>query len=168
MSITFHCECCKKKIKAPDEAGGKWGSCPNCNHRCYIPLPPATDEEELKLVPIDPSEETQYQESMRETHSLTQRILHETAMDDGPTSAAVATEFDEKELMKNIIVYLRQMADGELLQAQKTTAKIIRFKPAAKKILKKMAKAERPEPELADIAPRVLLGLIKDMNTKLK
>jgi len=77
MGISFHCQNCKKKIKAPDNSGGKWGACPHCNNKCYIPLPAAKDEEEIKLAPIDPNDETMYKEMMRETHGLTQRILHE-------------------------------------------------------------------------------------------
>jgi len=77
MGISFHCQRCKKKIKAPDGAGGKWGSCPHCKHKCYIPLPAAENGEEIKLAAIDPNEESKYEEMMRETHGLTQRILHE-------------------------------------------------------------------------------------------
>ena len=166
MSISFHCQKCKKKIKAPDESGGKWGSCPHCKHRCYIPLPPSLDEEEIKLAPIDPAEETQYGQMMRETYNLTQNILHETASEE--TSAkGPFNEAQEKELTKNIIIYLRLMADGELSQAEAMITKISRFKPPAINILTNMAKTERPEPELADIAPKVLLGLIKDLHTKL-
>ena len=45
MAITLHCESCKKKINAPDTAGGKWGKCPFCGHKCYIPSPPDDNEE---------------------------------------------------------------------------------------------------------------------------
>ena len=37
MGITFHCEYCGKKIQAPNEAGGKWGKCPACSHKLYVP-----------------------------------------------------------------------------------------------------------------------------------
>ena len=168
MGISFHCECCKKRVKAPDGAGGKWGNCPHCDHRCYIPLPPDPDEEELVLAPLDASEETQYEEQMRESSNLTQHILHETVLDDEPVAATTVTEYDEKELIKHIIVYLRQMADGELPEARKTAGKIGRFAPAARNILKKMARAERPEPELADIAPKVLQSLIKKLSAEMK
>ena len=75
MSINFHCESCKKKIKAPDEAGGKWGNCPFCKHRCYIPLPKTEDEAELTLEPLNANEETQMEELMQQTHILTQSLL---------------------------------------------------------------------------------------------
>ena len=53
MTINFICQSCKKKVKAPETAGGKWGSCPHCNLKCYIPLPPAPEEEELKLIALE-------------------------------------------------------------------------------------------------------------------
>lgn len=166
MSISFHCECCKKKIKAPDDTGGKWGNCPHCKHRCYIPMPENAfaNEEELVLEPVDESEEKQYQDMMRQTRALQQEILHETAADD---DVSHDTEETERELFKNIIIYLRQMADGELFQAEETEKKIAPFGAEANNILKKMAKAENPEPELADVAPKVLLGLIKGLAAKL-
>ena len=47
MSINFHCESCKKKIKAPDPTGGKWGKCPYCQlfHTGVAKLHGASDEE---------------------------------------------------------------------------------------------------------------------------
>ena len=168
MGISFHCQRCKKKIKALDDAGGKWGSCPHCDYRCYIPLPPSLDGEELKLAPIDPADETRYGRMMHDAYNLTQNILHETnAGDDEPSGNQPFNETDEKELLKNIILYLLQMADAQLDQAQTTMKKIARFKSAAKNILTKMTTAERPEPELADVAPELLLGLIKDLHKKL-
>ena len=63
MAITFHCESCKKKINAPDNTGGKWGKCPYCLHRCYIPLPETNEEEEIKLAPLDEEEEKKYNQN---------------------------------------------------------------------------------------------------------
>ena len=77
MTISFNCESCKKKVNAPDGAGGKYGKCPHCNHRCYIPLPKSEGEEELKLAPIDQSEETEYEKKMREARELRQKLLNE-------------------------------------------------------------------------------------------
>jgi len=163
MSISFKCQRCKKKIKAPDKAGGKYGQCPHCNYRCYIPAPPDENEPELKLAPIDEEEENQYGEMMRKTHDLTQNILHERAgADDAPQGA-----MNEKELIKSIIIYLRMVADGRLDQAEQMAAKIKPYAPAAKQILKKIARTERPEPELADIPPKLLMGLIKNLNDTL-
>ena len=75
MSISFHCEYCNKKIEAPDDAGGKWGKCPSCHKRLYVPG--SEDGEELKLAPIDETEEQKKKRLMAETFHLTQDILQE-------------------------------------------------------------------------------------------
>jgi len=165
MSISLHCESCKKRIKAPDESGGKWGNCPFCNHRCYIPRPPSPDDEELKLAPVDAGEEDQYGQLIRETQTLTQNILQEKELQDGPSAEA---DLSEDEVLKQIIVHLRYVADGNLGMASGPMAKITANKESALALLKKMSRAERPEPELMDIPPKVLEGLIKNLYSKLK
>ena len=165
MPISFHCESCKKKIKAPDQAGGKWGNCPYCNHKCYIPLPKNEEEEELRLAPIDELEESRLENMMRETHDLTKNILHESQLpDDEPSGGGGASE---KELIKMSILYLRQMVDGELEQAERTFRKLKINKRNTLRILASMARSERPEPELSDIPESVLSGLIRDASGKL-
>ncbi|MFH1616712.1 MAG: hypothetical protein ABIG61_16725 [Planctomycetota bacterium] len=163
MPIIFHCENCKKKVKAPEEAGGKYGKCLYCGHRCYIPRPKSEDEQELNLAPIDKDEETQYQQMMRETRNLTQRILHETNIPDEIKSDPA----DEHILTKNIILYLRQMADGQLEQAHATAEKISPHRTQAAKILDTIAISEVPEPDLADIPPRILAGFIRNLRSRL-
>ena len=166
MSISFHCESCKKKIKAPDESGGKWGSCPHCNHKCYIPSPPAENGEELSLIPMEEGYEEKYKQMMRETYGLTQNILGQTNVpeDDTPDPSAPVTE---KELIKDLISYLRLTADGELAQAEQLVKKIKRTSKDSKKLLAKMLKTERPEPELQNIPPKLLSGLIKNLGKQL-
>lgn len=167
MTISFKCECCKKKVKAPDEAGGKWGGCPHCNHKCYIPLPHKEGEEELKLVPVDASEESQYDEMMQETFNLTQNMLHRNQMSCNDDENDNSGKYNEKELLKSIIVYLRYMAEGKLEPAEGVVSKILSFKDKAKDILRRMARAERAEPELQDIPPELLRGFMKTLHLKL-
>lgn len=168
MPISFHCESCKEKIKAPDNSGGKWGKCPHCKHRCYIPLPKAADEPELKLIPLDEGEETKMEHLMRETKSLTKEILSESQLpDDAAGSGAGGDTIAEKEVIKQCILYLRQMADGELGVAGNTFSVLNNNKKSSLRILSSMARAEQPEPELADLPDGILQGLIRDVCTKL-
>ena len=168
MSINFHCESCKKKIKAPDDTGGKWGNCPYCKHRCYIPLPKSDDEPELVLEPIDESSESQMEQLMQETHHLTHEILSQSALPEEEKAPAANTRTaNEKEVIKLCIFYLRQIADGELAGAENTFLKLKKNKKPALRILASMARADQPEPELADLSGRVLQGLIRDVCTKL-
>ncbi len=168
MPISFHCESCKKKIKAPDATGGKWGKCPYCNHRCYIPLPKSDDEPELKLAPIDEREQTNMDLLMQETHSLTHKILQERQpLADEPAGQSQAGTVSDKEVIKQCILYLRQMADGSLGPAEKTLESLKRNRKAALRIFGAMSRAERPEPELADISDNILQALIRDAGGKL-
>ncbi|MDH4203246.1 MAG: hypothetical protein OEV87_10175 [Phycisphaerae bacterium] len=168
MSISLHCESCKKKIKAPDAAGGKWGHCPHCKHRNYIPLPKPDDEPELRLVPLDESEETQMERLMRETKNLTKEILTQSSLpDEDSDSASGSRTASEKEIIKQCILYLRQMADGELGAAEYTFSLLKKNKKPALRIMASMARAEQPEPELADLPFGILQGLIRDVSNKL-
>lgn len=167
MPISFSCESCKQKIKAPDGAGGKWGSCPHCKHRCYIPLPKSDDEPELRLAPIDEAEESKIGVMMSQTHALTRQILHEMEAPDDTKPAAAGGAVDEKGVIKMCILYLRQMADGELAAADKTFGKLKITKKTSLKVLASMARSERPEPELADVPEKILEGLIRDASNKM-
>jgi hypothetical protein len=169
MGISFNCESCKKKIKAPDTAGGKYGKCPNCNHRCYIPLPKADDEPELVLAPIDESAESQMADLMKETRSLTHHILQQNQpIDDEPgQGASGGRTAEEKEIIKHCILYLRQMADSDLKPADKTFKLLKKNKKPTLRVLASMARAERPEPELSDLPDAILQSLIHDAERKL-
>lgn len=165
MTINFICPSCKKKVKAPEKAGGKWGNCPHCNLKCYIPLPPATEEEELKLAPVDFEDEKVEEQKMRESIDLQLNILHETSKPEGKISF---NEHDEKMLWKNILLYLRGMADGELDEAEQILNNIVPYGDHAREILANIAREEKPEPELADIAGVVLKGLMKNLLSEIK
>ena len=166
MGIKFHCEYCGKKIEAPDNAGGKWGKCPTCHNKLYVPN--LDSGEELKLAPIDENDRAKQKELMAETYRLTQDILLEKQAPDEPTEAATpASEISDKQLMENIITYLRQMADGELDQAERTADLIVPCGGRAVKILKRIALSKKPEPGLADIPQQVLSGLIKNLHARI-
>lgn len=166
MTITFHCEHCGKKIEAPDNAGGKWGKCPACQNKLYVPG--LDSDEELTLAPIDEGDRAKQKQLLAETYELTQDILlerevpNELAEVDTP---AIGTS--DKELTQNIVVYLRQMADGNLDQAERLANSIAPSGGRALKILDSIALSEIPEPKLADIPQQVLSGLIRTLRSKI-
>jgi hypothetical protein len=84
MAIVFNCDKCGKTIKAPDEAGGKWGSCPGCKGRCYVPLPQAPDDDEIKLAPIDESEEEKRKRLEEEDRRVRESIWQQRQEPDDP------------------------------------------------------------------------------------
>ncbi len=163
MSIAFHCDHCGKKIEAQDSASGKWGRCPTCHNKVYIPG--LDSGEELKLASIDEGGETKQKELMTETYKLEQDILLER---EDPAGADVsASQMSDKEITKNIILYLRQMADGELNEAEQVAGLITPCGSKAVEILDRIALSEIPEPELADISGQVLAGLIRTLRNKI-
>jgi hypothetical protein len=168
MAITFHCDYCGKKIDAPDNAGGKWGKCPGCHNRLYVPKQ-NFDDEELKLAPIDEGDRERQKQLLAETCWLTQELLDEKEI---PPESAEATappaEPDDQQLTAIIISYLRQMADGELDEAERIAGLIAEHRKTAVKILDKIASGEIPRPELADIPKQVLSELLKRLRTKIK
>ena len=166
MSITFHCEHCGKKIEASDNDGGKWGKCPVCHNKLYVPSPDTG--EELKLAPVNEHEEKKRRQLMAETYKVEQDILSERELPEESVGAAEPiSEMSEKQLTTNIIMYLRQMADGKLEEAERITNLIAAGGSRAVKILDEIAVSEMPEPELADVPPQVLSGLIRALRTKI-
>jgi len=166
MAIVFHCELCGKKIEAPDTAGGKWGKCPSCHNKLYVPA--LDDGEELKLAPLDESDREREKQLMAETYRLTQDILKEREIPEGPAEPAGAIyEMSDSELKKNVIIYLRQMAHSELDEADRTAALIAPFGPKALEIVDRIALSEIPEQELADIPQQILAGSIRALRNTL-
>ena len=164
MSISFQCNSCKKKITAPDSAGGKWGKCPYCNYKCYVPLPKDPNEADLTLTPVDLEEEAKYKELMRETYHVTEDLLHKT---DEPPEPGNEVHSDEGKLKLMLVRYLAMMAAGQLDEAQQAADKIAKYRMQAKNILEQMAVAEVHEEELQNIPPKVLNGFIRNMLTRL-
>ena len=168
MSIKFHCDHCGKRIDAPDSAGGKWGKCPACHNKVYVPQANADDDEELRLAPIDETEEERQKRLLAETFQITQSILQEKNIPDaGVAPAAPASDISEEKLTEIIIRYLRQMADGDLEEAQRTAESIATYRRQSREIIDQIATSDPPDPELMDIPPHVLSGFIRNLRTRL-
>ena len=73
----------------------------------------------------------------------------------------------ERVLLKQIIIYLVQMAHGQLEAAERTFETIEPYNDKALDILERLERTSQVEAELADIPPRVLNGLMKDLKGKL-
>ena len=170
MAIVFHCQFCNKEIRAADSAGGKWGKCPKCHNKVYVPsFNPDEEEEELKLAPLDAEDVQRKHELMAETYRLTQEILEERESPEDSTEPAGAIyDMDDEELKKYVILYLRQMAAGELEDAERTSSLISRFGKRVEEIVDRIALSEIPEPQLANISPNVLSGFIRTLRSKIR
>jgi DNA-directed RNA polymerase subunit RPC12/RpoP len=166
MSIVFNCTQCGRKIEAADSAGGKWGKCPSCRARIYVP--DAEPGNEFKLAPIDESEEQKRKQLMAETYEINQAILEEKDVPEGQAEASEPpVRISEKDLSKNIILCLRLMADGNMAQAEQLARGIAAHRRQAIKIIDRIALSEMPDPELGDVPGHVLSGLIRSLRAKI-
>jgi hypothetical protein len=168
MAVTFHCEHCGKKIEAPDSAGGKWGKCPVCHNKLYVPN--LSDDEELKLAPVDESEEVRRKQLMDETSKLSEDILLEKEVPDESAEADAMVwpaEIGDGQLKKNIVSCLCQMAEGQVEAAKRSIGFIAPYGERAVKILDKIALAEIPEQDLVGIPQQGLSGLIRELRSKI-
>jgi hypothetical protein len=167
MSIKLTCDHCGKKIEAQDSAGGKWGKCPACHNKLYVPLP-QTEDDELKLAPLDESELQRQRQLMEETYRITQDILEEKSAAEAATApTGPAPDITEEKLTEHIIRYLRQMYTGKLDEAQRTADRIAPHRRKAAPILDGFAKSDTPDPELEGIPKQVLTGLIRNLRTRI-
>jgi hypothetical protein len=167
MAITFHCENCGRKIEAADSAAGKWGKCPSCRNRLYVPDLKA-DAEELRLAPIDESEEAKRKRLLAESYELTQQILQETDVPEVQAeTSAPARQLSDRQLRDMIVGYLRQMADGEVAGTEEAARQIAACGQQSTGIIDRMAISEIPEPELQDVPAQVLSGLIRTLRNKI-
>jgi len=172
MTIKFHCNHCGRRIEAPDKSGGKWGKCPACHSRVYIPDLSANPDE-LKLAPVDEEEQQRRERLMKETFELEQTILseRESPEEEQPStggSKVSSGKISDEQLQKSIVNYLRQMADGQLEKTKKTLNEIKPAAARAERIIDQIALADMPNPELSDIPPQVLSGMIRTLRQELK
>ena len=175
MAITFHCDYCGKKIEAKEDAAGKWGKCPSCHNKIYVPNLEAGND--LKLAPVDDDAERRKRELLDETFRLeqeilSQRIAPETSMNEeahpvAPLAGLGDDAVDEDALYNTIVRYLRQMADGDLDDAAITLQSIESAGEVSLKLIDRVALADIPEAELSDIPPQVLAGLIRTLRSKI-
>ena len=167
MPIKLHCDHCGKRIEAPDNAGGKWGKCPACHNKVYVPQPVNSDDV-LELAPIDETEEEKKKRLQREAFEITKDILGDSVVaEEPPEPGRPAQEISEAKLNNYIIRYLRQMADGDLDEAQTTADRIVPHRQQAIVILDGMARSDTPDPELEDIPQQVLSGLVRNLRTRI-
>jgi len=170
MGITFHCEYCGKKIQAPDTAAGKRGKCPACHNQIFVPAAEMADDE-LKLAPIDETEEQRQKRLLAESFKLRQNILSETEMPDdekGVKPSRPAASVDDKKVTAQIVTYLKLMVNGELDKAERTANGIKSFGDQASDILDQIAYGEKTVDELENIPQQVLFGMIKELQERLR
>ena len=176
MAIAFHCEHCGANIDAPAGTGGRWGKCPACHNRVYIPVLEPAPDDDLRLAPLDEVEEDRKNRLLAETFQLTQDILEEKAVPEEEAEEVPAAadsmfipmeKMGDKDLAKEVVRYLRLLADGDLDKASEVMGILSAYGRQTLAILDRIALGEILDPQLAKIPPQVLSGLIRNLRSQL-
>jgi len=158
MGTKFHCKYCGKKIVAPDKAAGKWGKCPKCNSKLYIPGD-TSDAEDFKLEPLNSNEEKKREKLMQETFQLSQIILKQKKLPKKSSLESLSYE----DLQNMVIKYLVHMSNGQLDQAKNLIEQIASDSDQTSEILDKIAFNQITNQELDSLPPQVLATFIRQL-----
>lgn len=174
MSIEFNCPSCEKSIRAPDTAGGKYGKCPVCEVKVYIPMPPAAEDEEIKLAPIDEDEERRERELIRESVRYAaafdkdpEKLPPEGAEGRGgaggssrrPAEHAPGEVIDVAEEVEAFVVAMR---DSRLPDAERVLARLKRTGARAKDHVEGLMLDPTPPP-IGNVPKPLLMGFLKSL-----
>ncbi|MBL8878795.1 MAG: zinc ribbon domain-containing protein [Phycisphaerales bacterium] len=171
MPIEFHCEHCGKHVRAADEHAGKTAKCPSCHQPVYVPEP-VSDEDVLRIAPLDPRDEQERSRLLRETADLTRKIRSdkETGAEPGPAKRAAAASDDiptrDVDVEPLIIEYVKLMAKGDLAAAEALARDIRKHWTAAEAVMQRLTIDEIGHPALSSIPRPVLVGFFKRLREK--
>jgi hypothetical protein len=185
MPIKFHCEHCGKTISAPDTAGGKHGRCPACKEVVYIP---SAETEDLPLAPVDEAAEQRRRRLVEETlakeHDLLMAQGHREKPAEGEdtsdldgnhgegglppsvlANSMLADDVGPKDL---VIAYLRNMASGELDEADAAVKRLRADSRAALAAISQIQSDPVRDRRIANLPPPVVSGFLKQLQAAVK
>lgn len=189
MAIEFHCVHCSHQIRTSEENAGKYGKCPHCKNKVYVPTP-VKESDLLKLAPLDDGEERERQRLLKETQELTRKIMTEKeksseggarpggaaetvragggARPAGASSPVSSTSSRDVAMPKAdmetmILEYAICMADGELAEAEELARDIRGDMASANKVIQRLMMDEILPQQIARIPRPVLNGFFKQL-----
>lgn len=174
MSIEFNCPSCEKSIRAPDTAGGKYGKCPFCEVKVYIPSPPSPDEGEIKIAPINEEEEQRERELIRES------VRYAAAFDkdpdklppEGAERGGAGSRRSEPppgeviEVADEVESFVVAMRDSKLQDAERVLARLKRAGSRAKDYVEGLMLDPTPPP-IGNVPKPLLMGFLKSLLSRL-
>jgi len=181
VTIEFHCQHCRKTIKAPEGAGGRNGKCPHCQAVNYIPLP---DDEggELPLVPLDDGDENRRRRASAEDIAVRKRLLSDKASSrdaggrpkfrrpDVPGRSSVpaaASGLPRKKLASLAVSFVEAMSAGKLDVANKVAAQLAGHKAEVGHLLDEWMGEDLSGYGLPALPRPVLMGFLKQLRGRL-
>lgn len=172
MSIEFHCEHCGRLIKAPDDAGGKRGTCPNCKNSVYVPTPPEVLDD-IPLAPLDADEERRLKELDTTARAVQEALLHErNAPPEGatagqPRGTAPAPAAPRRDLRLLVLTCVKALAGSKLDRAEACIAELKKAGADAKEVIEELSLDAMPPSELRDLPPELYQGFLRKIRNEL-
>ncbi|MFW6133250.1 MAG: hypothetical protein ACOC8F_05080 [Planctomycetota bacterium] len=164
MSITFHCEHCRKQIKAPDSAGGKRGKCPFCGQSNYIPTE-VSDEDVLPLTPVDEEAERKREEELqRLVREEQSRLGEEDTLEEVPLDQRDSVS--SRDLHHLVVNYCLDMAEGKLERAETHVEKLKGYGKPGVQAVDEFLTGNALEPALDEMPPKVKNGYLNQLREK--
>lgn len=171
MSIELHCPQCSKIIRAPDNAGGKHGKCPHCQHRVYIPM--SEDKIEiLELAPISEEELQQEEQLRRESISYAANISHDKSSPSSESGSSTTSPGDsvrQPEVVGEVIDigevverFIIAMRDSKLNDADQAVVELSKAGKRSKDYVQGLIVDEMP-PQIDNVPPPLLKGFLKTL-----
>lgn len=170
MSIELHCPKCGKLIRAPENAGGKHGKCPNCSASVYVPMPPAEDDI-IPIAPLDEDEERRADEERRQALRYAATLEKATDIpgekpargrDAGAVRRPAETPGEVINLAEEVERFILAMRDSKLDDADSAAARLNRSGSRARDYVEGLMLDEIP-PKIGNIPPPLVQGFLKTL-----
>lgn len=169
MSIEFNCPSCEKSIRAPDTAGGKYGKCPFCEVKVYIPSPPSPDDGEIKIAPINEEEEQIERELIRESVRFAaafdkdpDKLPPEGAEGRGGARKTEPPPGEVIDVADEVEAFVAAMRDSKLQDAERVLARLKRGGSRAKDYVEGLLLDPTPPP-IGNVPKPLLMGFLKSL-----
>ncbi len=161
MPIELHCSKCSKLIRAPDNAGGRYGKCPYCQNKVYVPAPP-DQIEEIPLAPVDEEEERREAQARRESARVAAMIHQATDNPKGGISGGEAGTGAATDFSSEVQTYIVAMRDSKLEDAQNVVDRMRKAGKPALLYVEKLAQRDAPL-KIENVPPPLVKGFIKTL-----
>jgi len=172
MTVELHCSHCGALVRAPSQAAGRWGKCPRCGHKIYVPTPADEVSEEIPLVPLDEQEERRAQRQRDRDRRLEAELLEGGGDASGPAPPVESGEpvgtppaFDP--LTEMLLRYVRGMAQGRLADCDSIVAALVGKRKAVTHAVERLLAAPPPGAEVDDLPLPVVGAYLKQLLSQL-
>lgn len=175
MSIELHCPNCNKHIRAPDDAGGRNGTCPSCKQSVYIPIPMDQDDI-IPVVAVDEADERRAEQLRQESIGYAASIDHEQKIkgldsDSGDAIAAphlaASAPGEVVDLGGDVEKYILAMRDSRLDDAERIAVDLGKAGVRARDYVQGLLLDQMP-PQIEGVPQPLAQGFLKALLERLK